>query len=116
MEFNKDTNGTSGLGIIYATDNFQIKRTGISSQADLDRALQEGKLVFAAMGNGVYGTKFWNHAILLKGYNNGNTFSYDPLNTNNNRWINTSIAWSQRSTDWDDYRGGSVFYSLESYY
>ena len=114
-EFNKDTKGTSGLGIIYATNNYHIKRTGINSKEELDTALQDGKIVFAAMGPGTYGTPLWNHAIILNDYNNGMTHSYDPLYPSKNIWIDTSTVWSQRSTDPDDYRGGSVFYGLESY-
>ena len=114
-EFNKDTKGTSGLGIIYATNNYHIKRTGINSKEELDNALQDGKIVFAAMGPGTYGTPLWNHAIILNDYNNGMTHSYDPLYPSKNIWIDTSTIWSQKSTDPDDYRGGSVFYGLESY-
>ena len=114
-EYNKYTKGTSGVGIIYATDKYHIKRTGINSLEELNKSLKEGKLVFCVMGNGIYGTRFWNHAIIVKEYNNGKTYSYDPLTTNNNRWIDTSTIWSQKSTDPDDYRGGSVFYALESY-
>lgn len=115
-EFNKDTKGSSGLAIIYATDHFGIKRSGVSSKEDLDRQLQEGKIVFAAMGPGIYGTNLWNHAIILLGYNDGNTFSYDPLHTTNNMWVSTSTIWSQKSMDPDDYRGGYVFYGLSSFY
>ena len=114
-EYNKYTKGTSGLGLKYASNYYHIKTTGINSLEELNKELQEGKLVFCAMGNGIYGTRFWNHAIIVKGYNNGKTYSYDPLNTNNNRWIDTSTIWSQKSTDPDDYRGGSVFYALESF-
>ena len=113
-EFNRDVPGTSGLGIIYATNHFEIRRYGINNKNDLDNALRSGQIVFAAMGNGIYATAFWNHAIILKGYNNGNTYSYDPLDTSKNMWVSTSTIWSQRSIDSDDYRGGSVFYALES--
>ena len=113
-EFNRSVPGTSGLGIVYATNHFGIKRYGINSKTDLDNALKSGQIVFAAMGNGIYATAFWNHAIILKGYNDGNTYSYDPLDTSKNMWVNTSTIWSQRSVDRDDYRGGSVFYALES--
>ena len=113
-EFNRNVPGTSGLGIVYATNYYGIKRYGINSKNDLDNALKSGQIVFAAMGNGIYATAFWNHAIILKGYNNGNTYSYDPLDTSKNMWVNTSTIWSQRSVDSDDYRGGSVFYALES--
>ena len=115
-EFNKDVPGTTGLGIIYATNHFGIQRYGINTKADLDNALQSGQIVFAAMGNGIYGTAFWNHAIILKGYSNGNTYSYDPLDTSKNMWVSTATIWSQKSIDADDYRGGSVFYALTSKY
>ena len=113
--FNRYTKGTNGLGIIYATDNYHIKRSPINNLNDLNNALESGKMVYAAMGNGIYGTTRWNHAIILYNYSDGKTYSTDPLNTNNNRWIETSTVWNQRSVDRDDYRGGAVFYALESY-
>ena len=117
-EFNKIAKGSGGLAIVYATDAYHIKRTPIYSLEQLNSALNEGKIVYAAMGNGRYATPFWNHSIIMYGYNstNGYTYTVDPLTTNNNIWISTATVWSQRSTDPDDSRGGAFFYALESYY
>ena len=82
---------------------------------DVEICLPDGKIVFAAMGNGRYATAFWNHAIIMKGYNNGTTYTIDPLNTYNNIWIDTQTVWNQRSSDRDDCTGGAYFYALESY-
>ena len=103
------------MAIIYATNQYHIKREPINNVESLNSALADGKIVFAAMGNGRYATAFWNHAIIMKGYNNGTTYTIDPLNTYNNIWIDTQTVWNQRSSDRDDCTGGTYFYALESY-
>ena len=114
-EFNKKAKGSSGMAIIYATNQYHIKREPINNVESLNSALADGKIIFAAMGNGRYATAFWNHAIIMKGYNNGTTYTIDPLNTYNNIWIDTQTVWNQRSSDRDDCTGGAYFYALESY-
>ena len=117
-EFNKKDKGASGLAIIYATNKYHIKRTPINDLNSLKNALAAGKIVYAAMGNGKYATAFWNHGIIMRGYdvNNSYTYTIDPLNTANNTWVNTSLIWAQQSFDYDDRQGGAALYSLESYY
>ena len=113
-EYNRYTIGSSGLAIIYATDYFNIKRTGISSLEQLNQELEKGKIVFAAMGNGKFATPTWNHAILLYNHTGDNmTYALDPLTDKNNGWIETYRIWNEQSTDPDDKRGGYIFYALE---
>ena len=112
-EYNKYTAGSSGLAIIEATNHYNIKRTGINSLETLNKELEAGKIVFAAMGNGKFATERWNHAIVLAQYKDGKTYAYDPLYDYNNGWIETNRVWNEKSSDPDDIRGGAIFYSLE---
>ena len=115
-EYNKRTKGSSGMAIVYATDHFKVKRTPLRTKNELSKALENGKIVFAAMGNGYFGTKQWNHAIVMAGYKNNTTFVQDPLTKTKNKWYSIDDIWSQRSKDADDQTGGAYFYSLERYF
>ena len=115
-EYNKKTKGSSGLAIIYGTDHYNIKRTALKSKSELRKALENGKIVFAAMGDGYFGTKQWNHAIVMAGLNGNSTYVQDPLTSSKNKWYSIDDIWSQQSKDPDDYSGGSNFYALERNY
>ena len=115
-QFNRNMKGTSGLGILYAADKFRIVATPLTTKSMLSDALSSGKIVYAAMGNGKFATPFYNHAIILHDYSKGNTKAYDPLNTSNNVYVSIDQIWNEQSKDYDDYQGGSNFYSLEGYY
>ena len=114
-QFNKIFKGTSGKGIIYASNHYNVKYNGIDSKEKLINELKNGKIVFAAMQNGTFATLRWNHAIILFNYNekDNTTFAYDPLNKMNNRWHKIDIIWNEQSTDPDDRTGGYAIYSLE---
>ena len=113
-EFNKKTQGSSGKAIIYAANKYNIKLTPLMDKEEIIEALENGKIVYAAMGNGKYGKPTYNHAIVFYGHNNGKTTVYDPLHAYD---ISESIdlLWNEQSTDPDDSSGGSNFYSLERY-
>ena len=64
------------------------------------------------MGDGKFGTKSWNHAIILYNYQNGMAFALDPLKDNNNGWFSINQLIKKQSKDPDDLRGGSNFYML----
>lgn len=113
-EYNKYTNGTSGLGIIFASKHYNIKAIPIKTKKELDGHLKEGKIVFAAMGNGKFATQRWNHAIILYRFNNNQTYAHDPLKVLNNGWVSTDLIWREKSKDPDDIRGGSELYALET--
>ena len=115
-QFNRNMKGTSGLGIIYASNYYGIKYTPLSSKQELANVLSSGRIVYVAMGNGRFATPFYNHAIVLHSYSNGNTMAYDPLKLENNTYVSIDQLWSEQSKDYDDYRGGSNFYSLEGYF
>ncbi len=114
-EFNRRMKGTSGKGVIYASNHFGIKYTGIDSKEKLVESLKEGKIVYAAMQNGTFATPRWNHAIIVFDYDESNdtTFAYDPLNTANNRWHKINLIWDEQSRDPDDRTGGYAIYALE---
>ena len=112
-EFNKRSGGTGGMGIIYASQHFGVKYTPINSKEEMQQSLDDGKIVFAAMGNGKFGTIHWNHAIIISHYKDGEGYALDPLNRNNNGWVSIDLLFREQSKDKDDSRGGSNFYALE---
>ncbi len=116
-EFNKRTQGSSGQAIVKAAEYYGVKRTAIESKEELIEALKDGKIVFAAMGNGRFGKKKYNHAIIFYGYNSkkNTTNVMDPLQVKNNTATSIDLIWREQSTDPDDYSGGSNFHSLERY-
>ena len=115
-EYNRYQLGSSGLAIIYASDHFGVQCTPIKNINDMAKALRDGKILFAAMGNGKFATTSWNHAIVLYSYNNGYVIAYDPINSSKNGWVSLSQVWSEQSRDPDDSKGGSNFYSLGRFY
>ena len=112
-EYNKKDSGSSGLAIIYATNHFGISRDGIGSVEELRKQLLKGKIVFAAMGDGKFGTNRWNHAIIMAGFKkNGQTYAWDPLIEGNNGWVDINQIWNEKSKDLDDKLGGYYLYAL----
>lgn len=113
-EFNKKTQGSSGQAIILAAKHYNIKLTPLEDKEQIIEALENGKIVYAAMGNGKYGKPTYNHAIIFYGYNNNRTTVYDPL-IQYDIPESVDLLWNEQSKDPDDYSGGSNFYSLERY-
>ena len=115
-EYNRRDKGASGKAIVKAAEYYGVKRTALTTKEELIEALQEGKIVFAAMGNGHFGKLTYNHAIILYGFQNNQTNVYDPLpDNNNNHLFPIDLLWEEQSKDPDDYSGGSNFHSLERY-
>ena len=112
-EYNKKAVGASGMAVVYASDYFNVSAVPIKSKLELQVALASGRIVFAAMGNGKFATKTWNHAIILFDYNNGFTYAYDPLRFSNNGWFPLDQLLTEQSSDPDDSTGGSNFYVLK---
>ena len=112
-EYNYKTSGTSGKAIILAAKHFNIKETPLMNKYEIKKALKRGKIVYAAMGNGTYGTKKYNHAIIFYGFKNNMTKVYDPLKKSNNKNVTIEKLWKEQSKDYDDHNGISNFYSLE---
>ena len=112
-EYNHYTVGSSGLAIVYASNNYGVKYTPIKTKEELKIALLKGNIVFAAMGNGKFATEKWNHAIVLHQYSNNMAYAFDPLKVENNGWVSIDQLWNEQSIDPDDSRGGSNFYELK---
>ena len=114
-QYNKRLKGTSGMGIIYAANNYKIQYRGIDSEEQLIEELKNGKIVIASMQDGTFATSRWNHSIVVFDYDeeNNTTFVYDPLNINNNKWHEVSIIWDEQNQDPDDRTGGSALYAFD---
>ena len=112
VEFNRGGEGTTGRGVIMATNQWQFSATVLSAHSLLEDTLREGHYVVAAVQQNKfspwgYGT---SHEIVLKGYSNGMTYVMDPYNSANNGWYPISALWNEQSTQYGDIAGlGSPF-------
>ena len=114
-QYNRHLPGTSGMGIIYASNHFNVKWTGIGTKEDMIEALKEGKIIYASMQNGKFAKPTYNHVIIMYDYNESTnkTYTLDPLTTLNNGWNDVDLIWREQCMDPDDRTGGYAFYSLE---
>ena len=112
-EMNVRELGTSGKGVVYAINAYGYSHSVITSKEQLIAALQSGKPVFAAVGNGIFARGGLTHAIVLSGYSNGKTKAMDPDNVNTTgRWYDINTIWNQRSTDPYDNNIGGPFVQI----
>ena len=97
--FNKIGMGTTGAGADYAIKYYNFKNTVIKTKSQLAQALQSGNPVLALVGKGYFVKKYYNsHAVILSGYQNGETKALDPDNAaNTGKWYNVDGIWNQRS-------------------
>lgn len=109
--FNKREIGTTGEGRVLAFSAFGVKSKDILSIGDLANELSQGNLVMAAVGPSRYASPGITHAIVLKGYDGGSTYVYDPLVAGNNGWASLDYIWKNKSRDPADSRNGSQFTS-----
>ena len=114
-QYNRYLPGTSGMGIIYASNKYGVKWTGIGSKDEMIRALKQGKIIYASMQDGKYAKPTYNHIIMMYDYNESKnqTYTLDPLLTSNNGWNDVNQIWREQCMDPDDRTGGYAFYSLE---
>lgn len=99
LEYNHSYPGTGSRGIVLATSHWGLKTGALKSQATLAKALQDGYYVIALVGGPSKYVRSGGHAIVLKGYSNGNTYVLDPYNSKNNGWTSLSYIWSVPSRD-----------------
>ncbi len=113
-QFNKKYKGASGKAIIYASDHYEVNYKNIYTKEELIEELEAGRIVYGTMQNGKFATPRWNHAILVYDYDGDKvrTVASDPLNINNNGWVDIDLVWDEKNTDPDDLTGGSALYSL----
>lgn len=100
-EFNKHYGGTSGKGLVAATNHYGFTSTHLDSQSTIIAALQAGHHVLAAVQNNKFspwGSQY-SHEIVLRGYSNGNTYVYDPYNRANIGWYPIANLWNEQSRD-----------------
>jgi len=114
-QFNRNLKGTSGMGIIHASNYFQVKWKGIGTQEELEETLKQGKVVYASMQNGKFAKPTYNHVIVMYNYNENTNMTnvLDPLTPLNNGWSDLKQIWKEQCMDPDDRTGGYAFYSLE---
>ncbi|HGK6951912.1 TPA: C39 family peptidase [Streptococcus agalactiae] len=109
-EFNKYYGGTSGKGLVQATNHFGFVPTHLASQSAIVEALQAGHHVLAAVQQDKFspwGIQY-SHEIVLRGYSNGNTYVYDPYNRANIGWYPVANLWNEQSRDAIDTSGVGV--------
>ena len=104
VEFNRGSQGTSGNGVLLASKHFGMTPTALGSVNELTTALKEGHYVSASVQMNKFSP--WpfgtSHAIVLKGYSNGNTYVLDPYNAANNGWYPIDALWREQSTQYED--------------
>ncbi|WP_423215601.1 GBS Bsp-like repeat-containing protein [Streptococcus equinus] len=107
IEYNRGGEGTSGMGIIYASRQWGLKTTVLKSQSALAATLKEGHYVVAAVQMDKFSPWGWgtSHEIVLKGFSNGNTYVYDPYEASNNGWYPVELLWKEQSTQEGDVNG-----------
>ena len=90
---------STGAGADYAIKYYNFKNTVIKTKSQLVQALQSGNPVLALVGKGYFVKKYYNsHAVILSGYQNGETKALDPDNAaNTGKWYNVDGIWNQRS-------------------
>ena len=110
-EFNKREIGTSGRGAAYAIRHYGFNYSVIQSKEQLVQALQSGRPVFAAMANGYFVKgNYYTHAVILSGYQNGETKAMDPDNAyTTGKWYDVNNIWNQRSFEPSDTVMGGSF-------
>ena len=110
-EFNKREIGTSGRGAAYAIRHYGFNYSVIQSKEQLIQALQSGRPVFAAMGNGYFVKgNYYTHAVILSGYQNEKTKAMDPDNAyTTGKWYDVNNIWNQRSLEPSDTVMGGSF-------
>ena len=110
MEMNTLFTGTSSLGAVAAIEHWGCNYRVINSKDDLKVALQNGNIVYGAVGHGIFVKGYSTHAIVLSGYQNGKTLAIDPDNPERtNKWYNVDDIWDQRSIELEDNAAGGPF-------
>ncbi len=114
-DFNKSEIGTTTTGLLKAVSHFGYQSTNLITQTDLISALKAGFHVAGAIqynkfvGNG-------SHEMVYKGYQNGNTYVYDPYTQRYCGWYPVANLWNERSTFTSDNLGVSApFFKITNY-
>lgn len=110
MEMNTLFTGTSSLGAVAAIEHWGCNYRVVNSKDDLKAALQNGNIVFGAVGHGIFVKGYSTHEIVLSGYQNDKTLAIDPDNPERtNKWYSVDDIWAQRSMELEDNSAGGPF-------
>ncbi|MGX7112114.1 C39 family peptidase [Gemella cuniculi] len=113
MEMNTTFTGTSSLGAKEAIVHWGLNYRVINSKNELVAALKSGKIVYGAVGHGIFVNGYSTHAIILSGYHNGNTKAIDPDNMyKTNKWYSVEDIWNERSLGPEDTAIGGAFMAI----
>lgn len=108
-QFNKKTIGTTGRGILQASEHFGFKTQVLINQDKLAESLAQGHYVLATLQDELFiSDPESSHALVLKGYDNGKTHLTDPWNPENTGWYEISDIFGMASTNVDDLDGLGV--------
>lgn len=118
-EFNNGRfDGTSSIGAMKAAEHFGLVPTVLKTLDQVQTALQDGHYVINSIQHHEkFGPLSWgwsaSHDVALRGYQDGNTYVYDPYNRNNIGYHNLADLWNHQSHNPEDVDGvGVPFISL----
>ena len=113
LEMNTTFMGTSSIGACDAITYWGLRYQVIASKEDLIAALKDGKIVYGAVGHGLFVKGYSTHAIILSGYDHGKTKAIDPDNMEKtNRWYSVDDIWNERSLELEDNAVGGPFMAV----
>lgn len=118
-EFNNGRfDGTSSIGAMKAAEHFGLVPTVLKTLDQVQTALQDGHYVINSIQHHEkFAPLSWgwsaSHDVALRGYQDGNTYVYDPYNRNNIGYHNLADLWNHQSHNPEDVDGvGVPFISL----
>lgn len=113
-DYNKDYgHGTASTCWRKFANHYGLSFQNNMSYEDLVKALKDGKLCAAAMGNGFFAGPSYTHSICFFGIDSSNrTYVYDPLSSRNNGWYSVRDIYNQRASLWLDNLDGGPFYAF----
>lgn len=118
-EFNNGRfDGTSSIGAMKAAEHFGLVPTVLKTLNQVQTALQDGHYVINSIQHHEkFAPLSWgwsaSHDVALRGYQDGNTYVYDPYNRNNIGYHNLADLWNHQSHNPEDVDGvGVPFISL----
>ena len=110
---NNNYYGAGAPAIIYMADYYNLGVDHLDSLDEIVNALNEGKLVLAAVGHGYFCPEGYTHEIILYSLNEeGYVKVLDPLNSFNNREYKLEDIYNERSDNYLDCFYGEPFFAI----
>ena len=110
--FNYGGVGTSSEAVRFLTDYFGLYFDNNLGYEGMVDALKKGYIVVGSVGPGYWTIPGYTHAILLFGYEKGNTHVYDPYDSKKCGLFSIAYIWAQRSTVAGDNLDGGPFFAV----